>query len=57
MSEDRQWVELDPTNGAGAGKPEGTPQDATKDAAKDAPGGATEKGAAVTGDQDIASGA
>jgi len=57
MSEDRQWVELDPTNGAGAGKPEGAPQDAAKDVSKDAPGGDTEKGAAGTGDRDIANGA
>ena len=53
MSEDRQWVELDPTNGAGAGKPQGTPQDAMKDATKDAPGGETEKGTSGTVDRGV----
>lgn len=35
MSEDRQWVELDPTNGAGTVKPQEASQDMAKDAVKD----------------------
>ena len=35
MSEDRQWVELDPTNGADAAKPQEASRDAAKDAGKD----------------------
>lgn len=37
MSNHRQWVELDPTNGANAGKPEEPVPGAIEDAAPEAP--------------------
>ncbi len=37
MSNHRQWVELDPTNGASAVKPEEPPPGAIEDAAPEAP--------------------
>ncbi|MBP2313087.1 hypothetical protein [Azospirillum soli] len=36
MSEDRQWVELDPTNGAGTAKPQEASRDTAQEMAKDA---------------------
>ena len=37
MSNHRQWVELDPTNGASTGQPQDQPSGAIEDAAPEAP--------------------